>query len=129
MRAPFAIAAVLAGLVLWTAPAMAHDAQRAAGKSIVTAEKDLPTGPRICLFSQNGKRAEPSPDSSEQIEPRDDARPAGDNAEHEAAAPAKIEVANDESRKDAKAEAPAPTRQASERVCDTDVTTPAAPHG
>ena len=131
MRTLLAIAGVITGLVLWTVPAMAHDAQGAAvDKPIVTAEKDLPTGPRICLFSQNGKRAEPAPaDSSEQVEGPHDVRPASDHAQREAAAPTKVEVAQREPEKDAKGETVALAPKTPERVCDTDTTTPAAPHG
>lgn len=131
MRRSLAVAGVLTGLVLWTAPAMAHGAQRAAvDKPIVTAEKDLPTGPRICLFSQNGKRAEPAPtDSTEQVEAPHDTRPVSDHAPPEATAPVKVEVAQDQPDKNTKGEAVAAAPEASDRVCDTHVTTPAAPHG
>jgi hypothetical protein len=127
MRTPLAIAAVLTGLVLWTAPAMAADAHRA----IVTAEKDVPTGPRICLFSQNGKRAEPSPvDEVEKIEPP---RPAAASAAgavptQEAATPPELEVAQSESETGDKASKEPQTPQATNRVCDTDATA-SAPHG
>ena len=131
MRTSLAIAGVITGLVLWTAPAMAHDALPAAvEKPIVTAEKDLPTGPRICLFSQNGKRNEPTPaDSTEQVEEPHDVRPASDQAQRDEAAPAKVEVAQREPEKNAKGEAVALAPKTPERVCDTDTTTPAAPHG
>lgn len=131
MRRSLAIAGVLTGLVLWTAPATAHDAQRTTvDKPMVTAEKDLPTGPRICLFSQNGKRAEPAPtNSTEQVEGPPDTRPVNDHAPPEAAAPAKVEVAQDQPDKDAKGQAVAAAPETPDRVCDTYVTTPAAPHG
>jgi hypothetical protein len=127
MRTLLAIAAALTGLVLSTAPAMAADAQRA----IVTAEKDVPTGPRICLFSQNGKRAEPAPvDEAGKVEPPVSAAPVvagNDTPAREAAAPPAVEVAQrepDANDKTSKLETP----QTPNRVCDTDAPT-TAPHG
>jgi hypothetical protein len=125
MRTPLAIAAVLSGLILWTAPAMAADAQRA----IVTAEKDVPTGPRICLFSQNGKRAEPSQvDEAEKVgspQSAPDVVAGKDTPPQEAATPPAVEVAQrepDANEKASKLETP----QTANRVCDTDAT---VPHG
>jgi hypothetical protein len=135
MRTLLAIAGLLTGLVLWTAPAMAHDAHRmAADKPIVTAEKDVPTGPRICLFSQNGKRADPAPgESTEQLEsPQNNAAPLANNDSHqEAAAPLKIEVAQSPPGNDATVEtSQQPSdRQPADRVCDTDIAAPVPPHG
>ena len=135
MRTLIAIAGLSAGLVFWTAPAMAHGRQHAvADKPIVTAEKGVPTGPRICLFSQNGNRAEPAPgaaDAGEVDPPRDNPdQPVGDDAHRVAATPAKLEVAQSQPQDEAKADAPQqPTRQGADRVCDRDVAAPVPPHG
>lgn len=132
MRTLLAIAGVLTGLVLWTMPALAHGV--VADKPIVTAEKDVPAGPRICIFSQNGKRAEPAPgDGDEQVEPPRDnaAQPVSDDSHRDTAAPAKLEVAQSQPENDAKVEASQQpsASQAADRVCDTDVTAPVPPHG
>jgi hypothetical protein len=127
MRTPLAIAAVLTGLVLWIAPAMAADAHR----PIVTAEKDVPTGPRICLFSQNGKRAEPSPvDEVEKVEPLQPATVSASNvtARQEAATLPDVEIAQSELAPSEKASKEPQTPQVTNRVCDTDATA-TAPHG
>lgn len=131
MRTLIAIAGLLTGLVPWTPPASAHDAHRmVADKPIVTAEKDVPAGPRICLFSQNGKHAEPTPgDGASEVEQRRDhaAQPAREDAHREAAAQPKPEVAQSPPENDASTQPP--EQKAAERVCDTDTTAPVLPHG
>jgi hypothetical protein len=127
MRTPLAIAAVLTGLAVWTAPAVAADAHR----PIVTAEKDVPTGPRICLFSQSGKRAEPSPvDEAGKVEPPSSTGVSADNAtaRQDATTPAKGEIAQSEPAPSEQASKEPPTSQTTNRVCDTDATA-SAPHG
>jgi hypothetical protein len=124
MRTPLAIAAVLTGLVLWTVPAMAADVHR----TIITAEKDVPTGPRICLFSQNGKRAETPPTDVADVEAPPPVVATNEATVQNAATPAKVEVAQSEpvAREQTPKEPNPP--QTPNKVCDTDATTP-APHG
>jgi len=127
MRTSFAMAAVLTAFVLWTAPAMAADTQR----PVVTAEKDVPTGPRICLFSQNGKRAEPAPaPEAEKIEPAQSEAVSASTepAPQQAAMPAAIEVAQGDVETNEIAPTHSQTPPAPNRHCDTDAAAP-APHG
>lgn len=56
MRAPLALIAMVTGLTVLAAPPAAHSAEPVA-KPVVTA-KDMRTGPRICIFSNNGKRVD-----------------------------------------------------------------------
>jgi len=140
MRTLLAIAGVLIGLVLWTSPASAHGSHRAPGdKPLVVAEKELAPAPRICLFSQNGARAEPAPDDVTKIEPPHEADPAhnpadhshpiGEDTHHQKAAHGALDVAHSQDQSDEKREAlqqpEAP--QSAERVCGIDVTPPVPP--
>ncbi len=135
MRTLLATAGVLTGLVLSTTPALAIDAHPAVSdKPVVTAEKDLPTGPRICLFSQNGRRAEPASDNDAgKVEPLPDkaSQPATEDKHHQAAAQRKLDVAQIKPETDAKHGAPpqAASRQVTDRVCDTDASPAVPPHG
>lgn len=140
MRMLLAIAGLLAALVLWTAPALAHGSHRApADKSVTVAEKELAPAPRICLFSQNGARAEPAPDADMKIKPSheadpthdatDHSHPIGEDTHHQKAAHGALDVAHSQDQTDEKREIlqqpEAP--QSTERVCGIDVTPPVPP--
>lgn len=134
MRTLLVIAGALTGLVLSTAPALAVEAHLAAtDKPVVTAEKDLPTGPRICLFSQNGRRAEPAPDNdADRVEPPPTkaSQPVTEDKDHQASAQKKLDVAQSTPEDKAKPDAlqqRAAAQQATDRVCDT--TPEVLPHG
>jgi hypothetical protein len=111
----------------------------AVDKPVTVAEKDLAPGPRICLFSQNGARAEPAPEDAAKVEPPHEADPAhdatdhshpiGEDTHHQKAAHGALDVAHSQDHSDEKREAlqqpEAP--QSAERVCGIDVTPPVPP--
>jgi hypothetical protein len=142
MRTLLAIAAMLIGAVLWTAPAAAHGSHGAAAGQpvkLADAEKELGTGPRICLFSQNGKRAEPTPNDVAKVEaahetdpshnPADHSHPVGEDTHHQKAAHGALDVAHMPAEAhtppDALARPEAP--QATDRVCGIEVSPPVPP--
>lgn len=142
MRTLLAIAAMLIGLVLVAAPASAHGPHGVAIDKPVTlaeAEEERAPGPRVCLFSQNGKRAEPAPNKVAEAEPQheadplhnpaDHSHPIGEDTHHQKAAHGALDVAHTQDESDATREAlrqpEAP--QSTERVCGIDVSPPVPP--